>query len=208
VYEWGNWTAWTIGRADGKRRVSGWRNAATMASHHRLPAPRRPYGASAGGPIVGSASRHYALLSWTSGATRTQLPGSSAAPAVEGGTVGWLRGSVPTVAAIGVHVRNRPRALGNPSAPKRVAHATTWRLELPTSAPLTRCAVTVARSGYHRRISCGANWQARGDVLVHWHPGSAPPGRYTWTVRAAGAGGRLLNSRGRPAPTTGTVTVG
>jgi hypothetical protein len=207
VYSWGDWTAWTIGRAAGKPRVSGWRNASTMTAGQRLTGSRRPYGASAGGQVVGIASGSYALLSWTSGAVRAQLPGSGAAPAVEGNTVGWLRDGLPTVAAIGVHVRNRPRGLGNPTARKRVAGGKTWRLELPTSAPLTRCAVTVARGDYHRRIGCGPAWQARGDVLVHWHTGAAPSGRYTWTVHAAGAGGTLLTSRGRQAATRGTVSV-
>jgi hypothetical protein len=208
VYSWGDWTAWTIGRAAGKSRVSRWRNAAMMTPEHRLSGSRRPYAASAGGLVVGIASGSYALLSWTSGATRTQLPGSGAAPAVEGNTVGWLRDGVPTVAAIGVRVRNRPRGLGNPAVGKRIAGGKTWRLELPTSAPLTRCVVTVARGDYHRRIGCGPAWQARGDVLVRWHTGAAPTGRYTWTVHAAGVGGTLLTSRGRQAPTTGTVTVG
>ncbi len=208
VFGWGDWTAWTFRRAGSTARVSRWRNATTSAPAHRLPRSSRPVGASAGGLVAAAKSGAFTLRSWASGAVRTQLPGHGSAPAVEGSTVGWLRAGVPTVAAIGVPVRNRPRGLGNASAPKQVATGKTWRLELPTSAPLTRCAVTFERRHFSQTVRCSPAWQPRGDVLVHWHTGSAQPGHYRWTVHAAGAGGTLLTSRGRSAPPTGTVTVG
>ena len=207
VYSWGDWTAWSVRPTGGAQR-SAWRNARTLAPAHVLTRGRTVYGASVGGAVVAREPHSdFALMSWRTGADRVDLPGGARAPSVDGESVAWLRDGVPTVAPVGVTVRNRPRLLGARVARHSLARGRTWRLELPTSAPLTRCSVTVRHGRYRRTLRCGAVWQSRGAVLVHWKTRGAPAGRYRWTISAAGADGALVGYRGGNARVTGHVVV-
>jgi hypothetical protein len=211
VYSFGSWTAWSVKPRDGAR-ISAWRNATSLTPTRTLSPTDTLVGASAGGLVVARSHAagtlsSFALVGWSTGHQRAQLPGRGTVPAVEGSTVGWLRSGVPTVAAIGVPITNRPRSLGNPSAPARVKRGAIWRLELVTSAPLTGGIVTFRHGTYRHTVSCSPAQLGRGDVFAHWDTGSAPAGRYTWTIHAAGAGGTLLRATGGTGPTTGRLTV-
>jgi hypothetical protein len=207
VYSWGDWTAWTIQPTGAGAAVSQWRNGRTLAPARQL-TRGLIYGASVTGPIVGTDDpQTFRLIRWTTGAELSALPGRGVPPSVDGATVGWLRNGVPTIAAVDAAVRNRPRALGSASARHGVTAGRRWRLELPTSAVLTRCTVTVRHGRYRRTLRCGPAWQARGDVLVHWRTGGASRGRYIWTIHAANADGSLLRSTGRDKAPRGTVRV-
>jgi hypothetical protein len=206
VYSWGSHIAWSVRATRARSWSSGWRDASDAVGTD-LPG-LRVFGASAGGPIVGTPQRtHFMLLSWRTGQQRAALPGSGSVPSVDANTVAWLRHGRPTIASLGTHVRNQPHALGLPSAPRRVRPGRTWRLDLPTSAPLTTCAVRVRRHGVRQTLSCRQSDQRRGEILVRWPTGSAPPGRYRWTVSAAGSGGTLLGAAGGEHPFRGSVTV-
>lgn len=212
VYSFGNWTAWSA-KPRGGARVTGWRNAATLAPAHAFsPSVTQLIGASVGGPVVaysrtGRAASNFALLSWSTGQLRAHLPGTGAI-AVDGSTVGWLRNGVPTVAAIGVRIVNRPRSLGDPAATTHLATGAPWRLALATSAALTRCTVTISRGSYHRVLPCSASAARTGVVLARWRTGSAADGRYRWTISAGGTDGSLLGVAGGHRPTSGYVTLG
>jgi hypothetical protein len=211
IYSFGSWTAWSV-KSPGAARVSAWRKAGSRTATRKIAASDTLVGASAGGAVVarshsGGTLSHFALLGWWSGRQRAELPGRGHAPTVEGSTVGWLRDGVPTVADIGIKITNRPRSLGNASAPARTKRGSTWRLELATSAPLTRCSVTVRNARYHRTLACAAAQQAQGDVFVHWPTAAAPAGNYQWTIHAAGHDGTVMKATGGKGTTTGHVTV-
>jgi hypothetical protein len=206
VYSWGNETAWAIRPARDAPWQSGWRDG----WHHfrgQL-AGMRVFGASAGGAIAGAPRRaHFRLLSWRTVNRRAALPGSGAVPSVDANAVAWLRHGRPTIATLPTHVHNRPRALDLPSVQQRVHAGDTWRLDLPTSAPLTSCSVTVRGEGTARMLHCRRPDRRRGEVLVRWPTGSKARGHYTWTVSAAGRGGTLLGTAGGEHTFRGSVTV-
>ena len=206
VHSWGDWTAWSFRRAGS--RVSRWRNAARPAPLCTGCPPRRARSARA--PADWSSQRRPAGSRWwagSPGAVRAQLPGR-AVPAVEGATVGWLRGGVPTVAA-----HRCPRA--QPAARAR---------QRRRAAPGRRRRDVAARTAHVRAVDplqrdrcSGASTAARCRAAAAWRPAAtcSCTGAPARPARAATAGrctppapaARCSPARGRAAPTAGTVVV-
>jgi hypothetical protein len=209
VQMWGDWVAWRADRLNDAASILRARNARTLAPAHALGNAFDVDGSSAAGVVVSYGENRYKVLSWPNAALVATVPSSFGdAPAVDGQFLAYLNSvGVPVVAPLTDHVVNRPRSLGNASAPKSVTHGHSWSLDLVTSAALTSCSVRITHgSTLVKTLGCAAAARKLGEVRATWNATGADQTDH-WRVVAKNADGSLLATGGSAAATTGVIHV-
>jgi hypothetical protein len=213
VYSSGDWVGWCNGLSCSAR------NARTLTAALSVPLTTGESverltsdGVLVRKPML-SGDTHRLLRYPSAGAwTSAQLPGvTGSSVSVDDSVVAWIGVDGRPRVAPAPQVVGLPRSLGNPIAKSSFASGGTWTFELPTSAPLTACAVRI-KSGATviRTLRCIPSLMTMGSAKVVWDGKNdagaiQPAGTYTWVVNAANADGSLLAADGTPAVTSGTV---
>jgi Immunoglobulin domain len=216
VKEWGDEVAWVSGSENG-RSVWSWRDAAASSSSTSTGSllSLTSDGALLNGDPDEDPFDGPVLLQPYGAATAQQILPDAVFSAVglDASALAWVDGphQQPFVMAL-PHTADRPRSLGALAAPTLPDQNLDWTLQLPASAALTSCQVTISSgTATVKTLACDSGEMSQGVATVTWsglagsNGTTVRPGAYTWTLHASNADGALLSPSGGAGTFTGTV---